>query len=356
MYDIRVTPVPAYKDKPQDESKLGFGRRFTDYMFVMEYNRKDGWCNARVQPYEKFQMDPACMVLHYGQSVFEGMKCYRRKDGGLQLFRPRDNFARMNRSADRLAIPMFDEEMAMAGLVKLLEIEKDWVPHSEGTSLYIRPTIIATDPFLGVHPSNTYLFYIILCPVGAYYAHGLAPVGIYVEDQYVRAVRGGFGFTKTAGNYAASLKASVVAEEKGYDQVLWLDGVEQKYVEEVGSMNIMFKIGGKLITPALNGSILGGITRDSILKMARHMGLEVEERKIAIDEVFDAAANGSLEEAFGTGTAAVVSPVGELCKDGQVITINGGKIGPVAQAMYDQLTGIQYGRLEDPFGWIVKLS
>ncbi len=355
MQDIRFIPATQLKAKPTDESKLGFGQLFTDYMFIMNYNPTDGWTDARVQPYQNFDMDPACLVLHYGQTIFEGLKAYRRADGGIQLFRPRDNFRRMNKSADRLCIPQFDVELAMAGLEKLLEVEKDWVPHSEGASLYIRPTIIATDVRLGVHASNTYAFYIILSPSGAYYASGLDPVGIYVEDQYVRAVRGGMGFAKTAGNYAASIKAGEVANEKGYAQVLWLDGIEHKYVEEVGSMNMMFKIAGRIVTPMLNGSILAGITRDSIMTLARDMGVEVEERRVAIKEVFDAAEDGTLEEAFGTGTAAVVSPVNSLCMDGKVIRIGDGSIGPLTQKLYDTLTGIQYGRLPDTHNWIVKL-
>ena len=352
---IQFVQAPTLKQKPADESKLGFGRIFTDYMFTMRSDRAQGWHDAKVEPYGPFQMEPSSMVLHYGQTIFEGLKCYRREDGGLQLFRPRDNFKRMNISAERLSIPAFDVEDAMAGLLKLLEVEKDWVPHAKDTSLYIRPFIIATDPFVGVRASNTYIFCIILSPVGAYYAHGLSPVGIYVEDKYVRAVRGGFGFAKTAGNYAASLKAGEVAHEKGYDQVLWLDGVEQKYVEEVGSMNMMFVLDNKIITPMLNGSILAGITRDSILKLAASDGYQVEERRIPIAEIFEAAEQGRLQEAFGTGTAAVVSPVGELCWEGKKITLSGGKIGPVAQRMYDELTGIQWGRMADRFNWILKL-
>jgi len=355
MQEIKFIKAETLKQKPADESKLGFGKIFTDYMFTMEYDPENGWHNPCVKPYQPLQLDPSTSVLHYGQSIFEGMKCYRRADGGLQLFRPMDNFARMNRSADRLSIPQFDEELAMEGLKKLLEVEKDWVPHNVGTSLYIRPTIIATDAMLGVHAAHHYLFFIILSPVGAYYAQGLAPVGIYVEDTYVRAVRGGFGFAKTAGNYAASIKAGEVAAQKGYAQVLWLDGVEQKYVEEVGAMNMMFKINGKIITPMLNGSILAGITRDSVLKLAAHMGIPTEERRIAIDEIFDAAKNGTLEEAFGTGTAAVVSPVGELCRGEEKVTISGNQIGETTQKLYDTLTGIQWGTVEDPFGWIVRL-
>ena len=355
MQEIKFIKAETLKQKPTDESKLGFGKLFTDYMFTMEYDVENGWHNPCIKPYQPLSLDPSTSVLHYGQSIFEGMKCYRRADGGLQLFRPRDNFARMNRSADRLSIPQFDEELALEGLKQLLEVEKDWVPHNVGTSLYIRPTIIATDAMLGVHAAHHYLFFIILSPVGAYYAQGLAPVGIYVEDKYVRAVRGGFGFAKTAGNYAASIKAGEVAAQKGYAQVLWLDGVEQKYVEEVGAMNMMFKINGKIITPMLNGSILAGITRDSVLKLAAHMGIPTEERRIAIDEIFEAAKNGTLEEAFGTGTAAVVSPVGELCRGDEKVIISGNQIGEVTQKLYDTLTGIQWGTVEDPFGWIMRL-
>ncbi|MDD6883675.1 MAG: branched-chain amino acid aminotransferase [Eubacteriales bacterium] len=356
MEQIRFIQAEHLKQKPTDESKLGFGQIFTDYMFTMRYDEEHGWHNPTIEPYHPLSMDPSTMVLHYGQSIFEGTKCYRRKDGGLQLFRPWDNFARMNRSAERLSIPKFDEELALQGLIQLIEVERDWVPHSHGASLYIRPTIIATDPRLGVHPSHTYLFFIILSPSGAYYKEGLAPVGIYVEDKYVRAVRGGIGFAKTAGNYAASLKASEIAEEKGYAQVLWLDGVDQKYVEEVGSMNMMFVVDGKLITPMLNGSILAGITRDSILKLAKSMGIETEERRISIQEIINAAHAGKLDEAFGTGTAAVVSPVGELCVDGEKIVVSNGKIGKLTQKLYDTLTGIQYGDLPDTMGWVRKVD
>ena len=356
MYDIKFIPAKTLKAKPADESKLGFGTIFTDYMFIMNYDKEHGWHDARVQPYQNFDMDPACLVLHYGQTIFEGLKAYRRADGGIQLFRPEANFNRMNNSADRLCMPKIDTEMALAGLKKLIEVEKDWVPHSEGASLYIRPTMIATDVRLGVHASNSYALYIILSPSGAYYSEGLAPVGIYVEDKYVRAVRGGMGFAKTAGNYAASIKAGEIANERGYAQVLWLDGVEQKYVEEVGSMNMMFKIDGKIVTPMLNGSILPGITRDSVMTLARDMGIPVEERRVAIAEVFDAADNGKLEEAFGTGTAAVVSPVKELRMEDKVVKIGDGTIGETTQKLYDTLTGIQYGRLPDTHNWIVKID
>jgi len=353
--EIKVQRTTSPKQKPQDESKLGFGQIFTDHMFLMNYTKGQGWHDARIVPYGAFDMDPACMVLHYGQAIFEGTKCYRREDGGLQLFRPEENLARMTRSAQRMGMPALDEAAALEGLKQLVKLDADWVPHQDGTSLYIRPTMISTDAHLGVHASHTYLFYIILSPVGAYYKEGLKPVGIYVEDEYVRAVRGGVGFTKCAGNYAASILAGEVAESKGYAQVLWLDGVEQKYVEEVGSMNMMFAYGNKIVTPMLNGSILPGITRNSILTLARQLGYEVEEKRLAIADIFADAKAGRLTEAFGTGTAAVISPVGELCWKDEKLTIGGGQIGPVAQKLYDTLTGIQYGRLPDENGWVKPL-
>ena len=354
--EIKVTLSQTLKTKPQDESKLGFGNYFTDHMFLMDYEAGEGWKDARVVPYEDFRLDPAAMVLHYGQAIFEGTKCYRRADGGLQLFRPEANFARMTRSAERLGMPALDEQTALQGLKKLLEIEQDWVPRQDGTSLYIRPTMIALDAQLGVHAAHHYLFYIILSPVGSYYKEGLKPVSIYVEDEYVRAVRGGVGFTKCAGNYAASILAGEVAAKKGYSQVLWLDGVEQKYVEEVGSMNMMFAYGNKIVTPALNGSILPGITRDSIITVARALGYEVVETRLAIADIFADAKAGKLTEAFGTGTAAVISPVGTLAWKDEVLTVGDGNIGPVAQKLYDTLTGIQYGRVADEHGWVTRIS
>ena len=356
MPDISVTLSKNLKPKPEDESKLGFGRIFTDHMFLMDYYEGRGWVDPRIVPYSSFEMDPACTVLHYGQAIFEGSKCYRRADGGLQLFRPADNLARMTRSARRMGMPALDEETALEGLKQLVLIDQDWVPHQDGTSLYIRPTMISMDVQLGVHAAKHYLFYIILSPVGSYYKNGLAPVGIYVEDEYVRAVRGGTGFTKCAGNYAASILAGEIAAKRGFSQVLWLDGVEQKYVEEVGSMNMMFAYGNKVVTPALNGSILPGITRDSILKLARQLGFETSEERLAVADIFEDARAGRLTEAFGPGTAAVVSPVGQLCWKDETLEIGGGKIGPVAQKLYDTLTGIQYGRLPDDNHWVVKLS
>ncbi len=355
MLNIQVTLSDHLKAKPADESALGFGRLFTDHMFLMDYETGKGWHDARIVPYGEFPIDPAAMVLHYGQAIFEGTKCYRRADGGLQLFRPGDNLARMSRSAERMCMPALDEETALEGLKQLIRIEADWVPHQEGTSLYIRPTMISTDVGLGVHASKKYLFFIILSPVGAYYKEGLKPVSIYVEDEYVRAVRGGVGFTKCAGNYAASILAGDIAEKKGFSQVLWLDGVEQKYVEEVGSMNMMFAYGNHIVTPKLNGSILPGITRDSVLKLARQLGYTAEEARLNIHEIFADAKAGRLTEAFGTGTAAVISPVGVLAMKDEKVTLGDGGIGRVSQHLYDTLTGIQYGRLPDENNWIVKL-
>lgn len=348
---ITTTTTNELKPKP-DENNLGFGTLFTDHMFNMDYDLEKGWHNPRVEPYAPFVLDPATMILHYGQGIFEGLKAYRTKDGGIQLFRPRDNFKRFNYSAHKLCIPELDESLALEGLKALLKVEKDWVPGAPGTSLYIRPTIIATDPFLGVRASHTYRFFIILSPVGAYYPEGFNPVKILVTREHVRAVRGGVGDTKTMGNYAASLLAGEKAHDAGYTQVLWLDGVEQKYVEEVGSMNIMFVINDELVTPQLNGSILPGITRDSVLALTKAWGIKTSERLISIDEVFEAHQSGALTEIFGSGTAAVISPVGELKYEDQVITVGRGSAGPVAQRLFDTIMDIQYGRAEDPFGWI----
>ncbi len=349
--EITVIKTPTPKAKP-DVTKLAFGTLFTDHMFNMDYSVESGWHNPRVEPYSSISMDPATMVLHYGQAVFEGLKAYRTDSGAVQLFRPADNFKRLNRSSQLLCIPQFDEKLALNGLKQLIQVEKDWVPGAPGTSLYIRPTIIAMDPFLGVRASHTYRFFIILCPVGAYYAAGFNPVKIWVTRNHVRAVRGGVGEAKTPGNYAASLYAADVAHKHGYTQVLWLDGVEQKYVEEVGAMNIFFVIDNELITPALNGSILPGITRDSVLALAKSWGIRTTERRISIDEVMEAHAAGKLQEIFGCGTAAVISPVGELKYGDTVISITDGKVGPMSQRLYQAITDIQYGKAADPMGWI----
>jgi len=353
--DIKITKTTAPKEKPPVDA-LGFGKHFTDHMFVMDYTEGIGWHDPRIVPYGPIEMDPSCMTLHYGQTIFEGLKAYKTPDGSINLFRPYNNMKRINISNDRLCIPQIDEEFAVEAIKELVTIDQDWIPEGDGTSLYIRPFIFGTDNMLGVHPSKTYKFMIILSPVGSYYKDGLAPVKIWVEDEYVRAVKGGMGFAKTAGNYAASLKAQEVSEAKGYSQVLWLDGVEKKYIEEVGAMNIFFKIGDEIVTPALNGSILAGITRDSVLKVLQANGYKAGERRISIDEICEAYKAGKLEEVFGTGTAAVISPVGELCYKGEKMVINNGEIGKVSQYLYDTITGIQKGVVEDTLDFTVKVK
>ena len=354
MYEFPVQRAAQLKEKP-DPKTLVFGKTFTDHMFVMNYNAGQGWHDGRIVPYGPLELAPSAMVFHYAQEVFEGMKAYRRPDGGVQLFRPMDNVRRLNDSCERLCIPKLPEDEALAAIEALVKVEADWVPSEPGTSLYIRPFIIATDASLGVHASHSYLFCVICCPVGAYYAEGINPVRIYVENEDVRAVRGGTGYTKCGGNYAASIRAGERAEEQGYAQVLWLDGVERKYIEEVGSMNVMFKVDGKVITPKLTGSVLPGITRRSCIQLLKDWGMEVEERLITAQELFDAAKEGKLEEAWGTGTAAVVSPVGEMGWNDQHVVVNHNQIGPVTQKLYDTLTGIQWGTAEDPHDWVVRL-
>ncbi len=352
---IKVELTSRPKEKPKDD-ELIFGKVFTDHMFVMDYMEGKGWYDPRIVPYQEITLEPASMIFHYGQTVFEGLKAYRTAEGDIQLFRPQSNFKRLNESNERMVIPAIDEEFCLTALKKLIEIEQDWVPKAEGTSLYIRPFIISTDANLGVAPSKTYRFMIILSPVGAYYKEGINPVKIAVENEYVRAVLGGTGEAKTAGNYAASLKAQEVVEAQGFSQVLWLDGVEKKYIEEVGSMNVFFKINGEVVTPALTGSILHGITRDSVIKMLKHWGVPVVEKRISMEELAEAHEKGQLEEAFGTGTAAVISPIGELYWKGKSYVINNGETGEIAKRLYDTLTGIQYGKIEDPFNWIEKIE
>ncbi len=348
---LTITRSEMPKPKP-DDSKLGFGSIFTDHMFNMDYAPEKGWHNPRLEPYGPISLNPACMVLHYGQGVFEGLKAYLTESGNIQLFRPRDNFKRMNRSCQILCIPEFDEDVALEGLKQLLRLDRDWVPKAPETSLYIRPTIFASDPFLGVRASNTYRFFIILSPVGAYYAEGFNPVKILVTREHVRAVPGGMGEAKTPGNYAASLLAGKKAHDEGFTQVLWLDGIERRYVEEVGSMNIFFVIDDELLTPMLNGSILSGITRDTVLQLGRMWNLKVSERRISIDDVIAAHQSGKLQEVFGSGTAAVISPVGEIQYEGRLITVADGNVGPLAQKFFKAITDIQYGRTADPRGWI----
>lgn len=343
------------KPKPADDA-LGFGDIFTDHMFIMDFEAERGWYDPRIQPYGDLTIDPAAMGIHYGQEIFEGLKAYRGKDGHLYLFRARDNFTRMNRSASRMCMPEVDTDLVMAGLKKLVLLDRDWVPGSEGTSLYIRPTMFATEPHLGVRPSRTYLFFIIIGPVGAYYKEGLNPVKIYVEDHYIRAAVGGTGEAKTGGNYAASLLAAEKAKEKGFTQVLWLDAAERRYVEEVGTMNMVFVIDDEAITAPLTGSILPGITRDSVLRILKSWGIKVSERNLTIDDVIGAAKSGRLQEAFGTGTAAVISPVGQITYKGEDHVIAGGRMGELSQRLYDEIVAIQYGEKEDPYGWVERID
>lgn len=352
---IQIKLTDSKKEKPNPE-KLIFGKSFTDHMFIADYDEGKGWHSHRIVPYAPITLDPAALVFHYGQTVFEGLKAYRSADGTVRLFRPEENMKRMNVSLDRLCMPRFDEETALHALTQLIQIEKDWIPTLEGTSLYIRPFVIANEAFLGVAPAKKYQFIIILSPVGSYYKEGIHPVRILVENEFVRAVKGGTGGAKTAGNYASGLKAQEVADQQGYSQVLWLDGVERKYVEEVGSMNIFFKIDGEIVTPAINGSILEGITRKSILQLLRHWNIPVAERQIAMDEIREAYEEGKLEEVFGTGTAAVISPVGELNWGGYKMIINNGETGPVANRLFNTLTNIQNGKEEDPFDWVMELK
>ena len=352
--EIKITKAAVLKEKP-DSSTLGFGKIFTDHMFMMDWNSEKGWYNARIVPFGRIDLHPASTVLHYGSEIFEGLKAYRRKDGKVQMFRPIENIRRMNRSAERLCLPEIPEDLAMQVLTTFVELEQDWTPSAEGTSLYLRPFMFGNDESLGVHAVHNATYVIIASPVGSYYAEGINPVKIMIEDQDVRAVRGGTGYAKCGGNYAASNRAGERAAQQGYSQVLWLDGVERKYIEEVGAMNVMFKIGGKIVTPMLSGSILPGITRMSCIAVLKDKGYDVEERLLSIDELEAAMENGTLEEAWGCGTAAVVSPIGELCYKGVKYPVNNGEIGEVTQMLYDTLTGIQWGKVEDKFGWIQEI-
>jgi branched-chain amino acid aminotransferase len=353
--EISIQKADALKPLPKD-GDLAFGTIFTDHMFNMDYDPENGWHNPRIEPYQPIVMDPSTMVLHYGQSIFEGLKAFKTADGGIQVFRPQENFKRFNRSADKLCIPPLDEAFALKAMQELLRVDQRWVPSTHGTSLYIRPTIIAMDPFLGVRASYTYRFFIIMSPVGAYYKEGFNPVKIWVTDKHVRAVRGGMGEVKTAGNYAASLYAGEEAHDAGYTQVLWLDGVELKYIEEVGSMNIFFVIDDEIITPALSGSILSGITRDTVKLLAEKWGHPVTERRISIDELISAHESGKLQEVFGSGTAAVISPVGEIYYKGKTMTVGDGKVGKWSQKFFNAITDVQYGVIPDTDGWIVPLD
>jgi len=355
MLDIKIERATKLKEIPREDNPLLFGTIFTDHMFIMDYVEGKGWIDPRIVPYGPIELEPSAMVFHYGQEMFEGLKAYKGIAGKTLLFRPDKNIERANNTNERICIPKVDPEDFLQAIKAIVKMDEAWVPTKEGTSLYVRPFIIATDPFLGVRPSNTYKLMIILCPVGAYYPEGLNPVKIWIEEEYVRAVRGGLGEAKAGANYVASLKAQVKAHEEGYSQVLWLDGVEKKYIEEVGAMNIFFKISGKVVTPMLNGSILPGVTRDTCITLCKNWGFEVEERRISAQELFDAALDGSLEEVWGTGTAAVISPVGHLREGNNVVQIADGGIGELSQRLYDTVTGIQLGKLDGPSGWVVEI-
>ncbi|MEG0804822.1 MAG: branched-chain amino acid aminotransferase [Lachnospiraceae bacterium] len=356
MLNIRFEETKCPKALPAAEDPLKFGTIFTDHMFVMDYEEGKGWHDERIVPYGPIPLEPSAMIFHYGQEMFEGLKAYLTDEGKIQMFRPDRNISRANESNDRLCIPKLNEEDFLQALKEIIKIDKRWIPTKPGTALYIRPFVIATDAALGVRPSDTYKFIIILSPVGPYYAEGLNPVKIWIEDEYVRAVRGGIGFAKTAGNYAASLKSQVKAHDAGYSQVLWLDGVERKYIEEVGAMNIFFKINGTVVTPVLNGSILPGVTRNSCIELLKGWGVPLEERKISVEELVGAAKDGSLEEVWGTGTAAVISPVGQLRYETEEMQIKDGGIGELSQKLYDTITGIQLGKIQGPEGWTVVVE
>lgn len=351
-----VKALPKYLKPKPDQSKLGFGKHFTDHMFTMKYKEGEGWFDPVIEPYQLLQLDPTAMCLHYGQEIFEGLKAYRGPKDEIYLFRPMENIRRMNVSAARLCMAQMDETVFFNALKQFVLLEHEWIPGEPGSSLYIRPTMIATEAALGVHPSSEYLFFIIAGPVGAYYAHGFGPTKIYVSEEYVRAAPGGTGNIKAAGNYAASLYASRIASDMGYTQVLWLDAKENKYVEEVGTSNIFFVIGDELITPPLGGTILPGVTRDSVLKLAVHLGVKVKERRLAMDEVIGAIENGILKEAFASGTAAIISPVGQIFFRNKEYIINEGKTGALADRLYNEILHIQYGIAEDPFGWRVQIA
>lgn len=356
MLDIKIEQTKNPKPLPEPENPLVFGTIFTDHMFIMNYETEKGWHHARIVPYQPVVLDPSAMVFHYGQEMFEGLKAYKTEDGRTLLFRPDKNVERANNTNKRICIPEIKEEDFLQAIQEIVKMDQAWIPTKPGTSLYIRPFIIATDPFLGVRPSNTYQFMIILSPVGAYYPEGLNPVKIWIEDEYVRAVKGGVGEAKIGANYVASLASQVKAHEEGYSQVLWLDGIERKYIEEVGAMNIFFKINGTVVTPMLNGSILPGVTRNSVIELCKEWNIPIEERKISVDELLEAAKAGTLEEVFGTGTAAVISPVGHLRFEDTVIQVNDGGIGTLSQKLYDTITGIQLGELEDTFNWTVEIK
>lgn len=350
-----VTLTTSPKAKP-DPDKLVFGKIFTDHMFIMDYDEGQGWHDGRIVPYAPLELDPASIVFHYGQEMFEGLKAYKTKDGRVQLFRPDMNAKRTNNTNDRMCMPHIDEELYVDAVKAIVYVDRDWIPNKENTALYIRPFMIATEPKLGVSVSNQYKFIIILSPVGPYYENGLAPTKIYVENEYIRSAMGGTGFAKIGGNYAAAMIAEKKAHDMGFDQVLWLDAKEKKYVEEIGTSNAFFKIDGEIYTSSLIGTILPGITRASMIEVMKDWGYKVNETRFTIDEIFKAGEEGKLEEVFATGTAAVISPVGELSWEDKKLVINNGEIGQLSQRLYDELYGIQTGEKEDTRGWIVPVE
>ncbi len=354
MSDIKITKAKTSKINSVDFENLGFGEVFSDHMFSMDYENGE-WINQRIEPYGKIEFEPAMCTLHYAQAVFEGLKAFHVRDGSINIFRPEKNLERMNRSNERMCMPTIDEDMFFDAMTELIKLERDWIPKDTGHSLYIRPFIFGTENFLGVHPSSTYRFMIILSPVGAYYKEGFNPVSLLVPEEYVRAVKGGVGEAKTAGNYAASLLPAEIAQKKGFTQVLWLDGEHHKYIDEVGTMNIFFVIDDEVITPPLEGSILPGVTRDTVLDLTKSWGMKVNERRISIDELIQSSKEGRLQEVFGTGTAAVISPVDEIQYRDTNININHGQIGPIARRLFDEISGIQYGEISDTHGWIYNI-
>lgn len=356
MRDFDFIKTENLKEKPLDESKLGFGKIFTDYMFRMDYNMEKGWHNGRILPYAPIQLDPAACVLHYAQEVFEGLKAFRNEAGEILVFRPMENIRRLNESCERACIPKLEEGLVLDALKEILKVEREWIPKAPGTSLYIRPFVIATEASIGLHQATEYSFMILLSPSGHYYPKGLAPTNIYVEDEDVRAAAGGSGYAKMGANYAISLRAQTRAQKKGFDQVLWLDAMERKYVEEIGTSNAFFLIDGVVITSPLTGTILPGITRRSVIELLKHKGYQVEERKLSIEELIEAVRNDRLEEAFASGTAAVIAPVGRISYKGVDYIINGNQIGAASQMLYSLITGIQGGREADPFGWVLKVE
>ncbi len=354
--NIQIIPVEPSQLRTPPTSDYGFCVTFANRMFTQRYDPHRGWHDAKIEPYAPFALDPATSSLHYAQMIFEGMKAYRRADGRINLFRPMENMRRFNNSARRMAMAAPDEEEHLAAICKLIELEADWVPTQDDASLYIRPTMIAADTTLGVHASATYLHFVIISPVGPYFSEGFNPVSVFITDEYARAVRGGVGEAKTGGNYAASLFVSDAARKRGYSQVLWLDAVERRYVEEVGAMNICFVYDGKrIVTPKLTGSILPGITRKSVIELGRYLGYEVSEEMIDVNVMLDDVRSGRITEVFGCGTAAVIAPVARFGFHDEEITINDGQVGPVARHLFQQLTDIQYGRVDDPFGWVYAI-